>query len=86
MLWEPCATSTALCRRRRLGKGESVSNTSIKELIGPWERVEWVTFKVKAAEFQTGIPAWGRVKFKVTVHGTGADGGPRAITASGSLR
>ena len=54
---------------------------SIKELIGPWERVEWVTFKVKAAEFQTGIPAWGRVKFKVTVHGTGADGGPRAITA-----
>ena len=53
---------------------------SLQELIGPWTRVEWVTPKVKAAEFQTGLPAWGRVRQAWTFWGTDQDGGPRSLT------
>ncbi len=52
---------------------------AVKELIGPWKQVEWVTPKVKAAEFQTGLPAWGRVRQQWSFYGTGADGGPRSL-------
>jgi hypothetical protein len=52
---------------------------ALKELIGPWNHVEWVTPKVKAAEFQAGLPAWGRVRQAWTFWGTGADGGPRSL-------
>lgn len=54
---------------------------SIRAWIGPWERVEAVVWKVKGAEFQSGRPLWGRIRFKVTMLGTDADGGPASVTA-----
>jgi hypothetical protein len=52
---------------------------ALRTLIGPWKHVEWVTPKVKAAEFQSGLPAWGRVRQQWTFLGTAADGGPRSV-------
>jgi len=48
---------------------------SIASRLAPWDRVETAVWKVKAAEFQTGFPEWGRIKFKVTLLGSeGSDG------------
>jgi len=44
--------------------------------LGPWENVEWIYFKVKGAEFESGRPLWGKVKFKITMLGTEPGGGP----------
>ncbi|NOT31033.1 MAG: VCBS repeat-containing protein [Planctomycetes bacterium] len=51
----------------------------LKELIGPWARVEAVTPKVKAAEFQSGLPAWGNVRQQWTFIGADEHGGPRSL-------
>ena len=59
---------------------------SIRERIGPWENVENVLWKVKGADFQKGLPAWGRIRFKVSFLGTGSGGGPRSIVAWGHAR
>ena len=53
---------------------------ALKSILGPWKRVEWITPKVKSAEFQAGLPAWGRVRQAWFFYGTGADGGPRSLT------
>ena len=58
---------------------------SIRERIGPWERVETSVWKVKGAEFQKGLPAWGRIRFRVSFLGTGPGGGPRSIEAWGAV-
>jgi hypothetical protein len=58
----------------------------LRELIGPWKQVEWVTPKVKAAEFQAGLPAWGRVRQQWTVIGTDASGGPRSVVVWAQTR
>ena len=50
------------------------------EILGPWQRVEQVLFKVKGAEFQAAARMWGKIRFKITALGTGEDGGPRAVT------
>ena len=52
----------------------------IQAAIGPWQRVEAVVFKVKGAEFQQGLPQWGRVRFKLSFLGTSPEGGPVAAT------
>ena len=52
----------------------------IKSAIGPWQRVEAVVFKVKEAEFQQGLPQWGKIRFKLSFLGTSPDGGPVAAT------
>jgi hypothetical protein len=53
---------------------------ALKSILGPWKQVEWITPKVKSAEFQTGLPAWGRVRQAWFFYGTGPDGGPRSLT------
>lgn len=52
---------------------------ALQRRIGPWARVEAVTPKVKAAEFQTGFPAWGRVRQQWTFIGADEQGGPRSL-------
>lgn len=52
---------------------------SLGEMIGPWKSVESVLFKVKGAEFQKGLPAWGKLKIKLHVLGRDADGGLTVI-------
>lgn len=59
---------------------------AIRERIGAWERVETVVWKVKGAEFQSVLPPWGRVRFKVSFQGTAAGGGPASIEAWGFAR
>jgi hypothetical protein len=54
---------------------------SLASWIAPWQRVEFVLYKVKAADFQTGLPVWGKIRFQVTILGTAEDGGPRSIVA-----
>jgi len=54
---------------------------SFNQLVSPWARVESVSWKVKGAEFQTGLPVWGKVHFRVTILGTGPDGDPRSMVA-----
>jgi hypothetical protein len=56
---------------------------ALESYVGPWERVEYVQWKVKGAEFQTGKPRWGRVKYRVTVLGNAEDGSPRSLVAWG---
>lgn len=56
---------------------------ALKSVLGPWERVEYAQWKVKGAEFQTGKPRWGRVKYRVTYLGNAEDGGPRSLIAWG---
>ena len=58
----------------------------VRDLIGPWTRMESVLWKVKGAEFQGGKPLWGRVRFKTSILGEGPDGGPRSIVAWGHAR
>lgn len=48
-------------------------------LLGPWQHVELVLWKVKGAEFQAAASMWGNVRFKVSLLGTGPDGGPRSL-------
>lgn len=50
-------------------------------VLSPWQRVEWVLYKVKQADFQAGAPPWGKVRFQITFLGTGSDGGPRSVVA-----
>ena len=52
---------------------------SLREMIGSWKSVESVLFKVKGAEFQKGLPAWGKLKIKLHVLGRDADGGLTVI-------
>jgi len=52
---------------------------SLRARIGPWARVEAVTPKVKAAEFQSGLPAWGKVRQQWTFIGADEHGGPRSL-------
>lgn len=59
---------------------------SLRELIGPWTRMESVLWKVKGAEFEGGQPLWSRVRFKTSILGEGPDGGPRSIVAWGHAR
>jgi hypothetical protein len=59
---------------------------SLRELIGPWARVEAVTPKVKAAEFQTGLPAWGKVRQQWTFIGWDEHGGPRSLVVWAQTR
>ena len=54
--------------------------------IGPWERMETVVWKVKAAEFQRGTPPWGRVRAQITLMGDDREGGPRSIVAWAQTR
>jgi hypothetical protein len=54
--------------------------------IAPWRRVEFALWKVKGAEFHSRAPVWGKIRFKVTFLGTGADGGPRSLVAWGNAR
>ena len=58
----------------------------LREVIGPWNRMESVLWKVKAAEFEGGSPLWGRARFKTTILGDGPDGGPRSVVAWGHAR
>ena len=58
---------------------------SLAARIGSWKRVEAVVWKVKGAEFQAQ-PRWGKVRLKITLLGTGADGGPREIVAWAHVR
>ena len=51
----------------------------VQEMIGSWKSVESVLFKVKGAEFQKGLPAWGKLKIKLHVLGRDADGGLTVI-------
>jgi hypothetical protein len=52
---------------------------SLRARIGAWARVEAVTPKVKAAEFQAGLPAWGKVRQQWTFIGSDELGGPRSL-------
>ena len=63
--------------------GRSGFLDSIAVRLAPWENVESVLWKVKGAEFETGLPPWGKVRFLLTVLGRGEDGGPRSIVAWG---
>ena len=55
---------------------------SLRELMGPWSRVESVLWKTKGAEFQAlGKKRWGKIKLFITMMGAGADDEP--ITISG---
>jgi len=56
---------------------------ALESYLSPWERVEFAQWKVKGAEFQTGKPRWGRIKYRITVLGDAEDGGPRSLVAWG---
>lgn len=60
-----------------VGREEFIAG--FEAILGPWQRVEHVLWKVKAAEFQAAANMWGRIHFKVTALGTGPDGGPRHL-------
>jgi hypothetical protein len=49
--------------------------------LSPWQRVENVLFKVKGAEFAQGRERWGKLRLKVTLQGSGAEGDPRSVIA-----
>ena len=59
---------------------------SLRERLAPWAHVEAVTPKVKAAEFQTGLPAWGKVRQKWTFIGADERGGPRSLVVWAQTR
>jgi len=54
---------------------------AIRTRIGAWEKVEACVWKVKGAEFQTGLPTWGRIRFRVSFQGSKEGGGPTSIVA-----
>jgi hypothetical protein len=58
----------------------------LAERIGSWRKVESVLWKVKGAEFQPGEKLWGKIRFKITILGTGEDGGPRSLVAWADAR
>ncbi|HED65450.1 MAG TPA: VCBS repeat-containing protein [Planctomycetes bacterium] len=59
---------------------------SLRAILSEWEHVEAIVWKVKGAEFQTGFPSWGRVRFKVSMLGSAEGGAPRSETAWGWAR
>ncbi len=59
---------------------------SISSWISPWQNVDGCSWKVKGADFESGTPVWGRIKFRITLLGTGSDGGPRSVVAWGHAR
>lgn len=58
----------------------------LRAQLEPWQRVESVLFKVKAADFEQGADRWGRVRIKAGLQGSGPEGGPRSLTAWMSAR
>ena len=66
--------------------GRTAFLESIAAWIGGWEHIETVVWKVKGAEFQTGFPAWGTVRFRVTMLGSDGNGGPLSFVAWGDGR
>jgi len=55
---------------------------ALRDLMGPWSRVESVLWKTKGAEFQAlGKKRWGKIKLFISMMGAGADDEP--ITISG---
>src|SRR5690606_9603791 len=54
--------------------------------LGPWRRVEYVLWKVKGADFDAATLLWGKIRFKISILGVGADGGPRALVAWANAR
>ena len=59
---------------------------SLAAWLSPWQRVDSAVWKVKGAEFQAGASTWGRVRFRLTILGSRADGGPSSLTVWGHGR
>jgi len=59
---------------------------SLRELLGPWTRVDSVLWKVKAADFERGRPRWGKLTLALHFLGRDADRGVIAIHAKATAR
>ncbi|MBL8857537.1 MAG: VCBS repeat-containing protein [Planctomycetes bacterium] len=69
---------------RIVGGGEFIAG--LASHIGDWQRVELVLWKVKGAEFERVVPLTGKIRFKVTILGTGARGEALSLTAWADAR
>ena len=59
---------------------------SIASYVAPWRCVDFVLWKVKGAEFESQAPLACKLRFKITILGIGADGGPRSIVGWANAR
>lgn len=60
--------------------------TSLASHIGDWQRIEFVLWKVKGAEFERVVPLTGKIRFKITILGTGARGEALSLVAWADAR
>jgi len=58
----------------------------LRELMGPWARVETVLWKVKGAEFESGRGGYGKLKLYVHAIGQQPGGGAVSVAAWGYAR
>ncbi len=49
------------------------------QVLSPWQRIDRVLFKVKAADFQRGRRTWGKAKIYIAMQGINADRNPVSI-------
>jgi hypothetical protein len=77
-------TSFTVARGRIVGRNDFL--TGIAAHIAPWQRVEMVLWKVKGAEFEKLAPLAGKIRFKITMLGTGVSGGPQSLVAWADAR
>ncbi len=77
-------TSFAVAKGRIVGRDDFLR--SIAAHVGAWQRVEMVLWKVKGAEFEKQAPLAGKIRFKITMLGTGANGGPQSLVAWADAR
>ena len=59
---------------------------SMRTLLADYASLELVHPKPKGGEFSVGMPGWGVLPVKLSVHGRSADGGPRACFAKWTVR
>ncbi len=52
----------------------------LAQVLSPWQRIDRVLFKVKAADFQRGRRTWGKAKIFIAMQGIDADRNPVSIS------
>ncbi len=67
-----------------LGKDDFLAN--LRDLIGPWARMESVIWKVKGGEFEAGRNSRGKLKLFVHMTGQNEEGGWSSLAAWGHAR
>ncbi|MDG1050840.1 MAG: VCBS repeat-containing protein [Planctomycetota bacterium] len=68
------------------GVGRDGFIASLASLMGDWQRVDSVLWKVKRADFQRGRPNWGRLELKIHMTGMDAVGGVIAYHGKATVR